>query len=196
MAKGKGARARAAVLPRFSFEDKSGELRSALLEDVEELLSALKLAPVRDQDLTGPGALGSFLAGLDGPLLLTFDDVPALPVFAVEGAVEALRGAACVLGPCADGSVYLLGLAPGLEPELLTEIARALSGPADRMLESLTELLSERSLQVCLLPPWFRLASKLDLSFAESLAQLSLLSVDGEEDFLADRLRIWLEGND
>lgn len=195
MAERTGGRAKAAVLPRFSFADPPGELRRALLEDVRELLSALKLSLARDLDLSDAIALGGFAAGLNDPLLLTFDDIPALPVFAVEGALEALHDAACVLGPCADGSVYLLGLAPGLEPGLLSEIAEVLLGPPEDNLESLTDLFSEDSLPVCLLPPWFRLASKLDLSFAENLAQLSLLAVDEDEDFLADRLRIWLERN-
>jgi len=46
---------------------------------------------------------------------------------------------------------------------------------------------------VAALPPWFRAANSKDLSFAESLMRLSLMSEEGEQDFMADRLKLWFE---
>jgi glycosyltransferase A (GT-A) superfamily protein (DUF2064 family) len=171
----------ALVIEREAAGTVDAELRKAVREDLLELLSALKLRVEPE-----------FAAQTGAPRLLVFADVPAMPALAVEGALESLRSVDVVIGPCADGSLYLLGLAPGLEQELAAELSQA----ARQGLEAVTSLLEDAELDTVVLPPWFRLAGAADLKFAEWLARLSLLSEEGEEDFIADRLRVWLEAQE
>lgn len=177
----------ALVLPAPTFVTVPGQeaLQTALRDDLHEVLSMMQLR-VRD------GAeLEKHLGAIEAPLLLTFASVPALPAMAIEGALDALSDVDAIVGPCADGGLYLLGLAEALEPEAAAELARLLAQA--ECLPGVTELLAGLELECALLPPWFRMAGMADLSFARSLASLSLLSEAGEEDFLADRLRLWLE---
>lgn len=179
----------ALVLPAASFVELPGAdaLREAARADLHELLAMLELR-VRD------GAeLHAALADVKAPLLLTFANVPAMPAAAVEGALEALSEFDVVLGPCADGGIYLLGLAVSLDEPEAKQLAELLA--SKQPLAGLATLLEQLELETAMLPPWFRLADKADVSFARSLAGLSLLSEGGEDEFLADRLRLWLEKN-
>jgi len=183
-------RARALITLQRHFAPPSGadELAVALLEDLREMLAALRLRVLPD---AAPNASTIAAAAGAGPLLALFADVPALPPLAVEAAIDALESADVALGPCADGSLYLLGLRAGLDSGLAGEIAAAALAPG--ALHALADLCDDAELAVALLPPWFRLASENELSFAESLARLSLMSEEGEEDFVGDRLRLWFE---
>ncbi|MBX3460650.1 MAG: DUF2064 domain-containing protein [Planctomycetes bacterium] len=164
------------------------ELAAALRDDLSELLGALRLRiePAAED-------IARVYAREPRPLLIAFSDTPALPALSVEAALDELSECHAVVGPCADGSVYLLGLAPGLDAALVAGLAQAALGPADDALAAVTDLLDDDEHEVALLPPWFRMGSEKDLSFAESVARLSLMSEEGDEDFLADRLRLWLE---
>lgn len=183
------ARVQAVVVERIPFAPPSGasQLALALREDLGEMISALRLRAGPGGD-DGP-ALAQ--AAARGPLLLLFSDVPALPPLAVDAAVDALAQVDVALGPCADGSLYMLGLRAGIAPALVQELLGL--APAPDALGAITDLLDDAELQVAVLPPWFRLASAPELSFAECLARLSLMSEEGEDDFVADRLRVWFE---
>ncbi|MCC7509057.1 MAG: DUF2064 domain-containing protein [Planctomycetes bacterium] len=168
------------------------ELATALREDVGELLGSLRLRIEPAPNATAADIVRIFQRE-KRPLLLAFSDVPALPALSVEGALEELVENAVVVGPCADGAVYLLGMAPGLDDDIVGQLAEAACGPAHDALGAVTDAVDVEDLPVVLLPPWTRIGSDKDLSFAENLARLSLMSEDGEEDFLADRLRLWFE---
>lgn len=163
-------------------------LATALLEDARELLSALRLRNLPDLQ-PEPAAVAAALA--DGPALLAFADVPAIPPMAIEAATEAIAGADIALGPCTDGGLYLIAARAGLDAGLCAELAECALAPD--ALTALADLADDAQLAVALLPPWFGLRQESALSFAESLARLSLLSEEGEEDFVADRLRVWFE---
>ncbi len=178
-------RPQALILPGDAWrpEDRDGA-GDAVREDLMEVLQFLRL---RTGAAQGPEDAAK-LAETDAPTLVTFDDVPALPMAAVEGAIEGLEEAPVVIGPCADGTVYLLGLGEGLP----ADVSRDLIAAASRSLEELVGALEAAGLEGVALPPWFRLRSGKDLSFARSLARLSNLSDEGDLDFLADRLKLWL----
>lgn len=183
-----GPRALAVILERPPFSPATGaaELAHALREDARELLSALRLRVVPP---AGPESL--LKAANDQAVIVLFSDTPAVPPMALEAAMDGLADGEVAVGPCADGSLYLLVLGAGLDPALAAE-ALALA-PLPDALARLTDLCDETETAVTVLPPWFRLAVAADLSFAESLARLSLMSEEGEEDFVADRLRVWFE---
>ncbi|MBK9974844.1 MAG: hypothetical protein IPP14_08730 [Planctomycetes bacterium] len=186
--KASGPRAQATILERTPYAPAVGaaELSAALREDARELLSALRLRIV---PACAPEDL--LKAAPDQALILVFSDTPALPPMAIEAAIDGLAEGELAVGPCVDGSLYLLVLGAGLDPSLAAE-AMALA-PLPDALARLTDLCDETETAVTVLPPWFRLAEAKDLSFAESLARLSLMSEEGEEDFVADRLRVWFE---
>jgi len=173
------ARPSAIVVERTPFAPPQGapELARALNDDIVETLGAM---PVRVR--TEP--IAEVYANADAPLIVTFSDVPALPWLSVEGALEELDEIDVVIGPVADGSLYLVGLQPGLPGAVLQALGS---------LEALTDVLAEHEIACTVLPPWFRVATAADLTFAENLARLSLLGDHGADDFLADRLRIWFE---
>lgn len=185
-----GPRPAAMIIARQPWLPSQGgdELAAALRDDLAELLGALRLRiePAADD-------IARVYAREPRPLLLAFADTPALPALSVEAALDELQECHAVVGPCADGSIYMLGLAPGLDESIVKELAQAAQGPADEALAAITDILDDDEHEVALLPPWFRLGCEKDLSFAESVARLSLMSEEGDEDFLADRLRLWLE---
>lgn len=150
-------------------------LAAALRED---LLEALQFLRLRVQ----PGG------DMEGPAIVTFDDVPGLPLDAVEGAADALEEHPVVVGPCADESVYLVGIGQGVPREYRAGLIEA----AGKSLAALAGALESAGLPAITMPPWFRVRSPKDLSFARTLARLSSLSDDGDMDFLADRLKLWL----
>jgi len=160
-------------------------LDAALRADLAELLQFLRMR------VESPAAPAPAAASHRGPVLLAFSDVAGLPADCVEGALELLEELDVVVGPCADNSVYLLGLAQGLEQPLIERLIAAALRPGG--LSACVGLLEESGLEAAALPPWFRLGSEKELSFAQSLMRLSLLSEEGESDFIADRLRIWFE---
>ncbi len=163
------------------------ELATALREDARELLTAARLR-------TGPDAkadAGMLSSQADQGLVLLFSDVPAVPPMAVDAAAAALFECDVALGACPDGSLYLLALRAELDVDLAHEILEIALGSGGLM--ALTDLLDDAELQAAVLPPWFRLACDKDLSFAECLARLSLMTEEGEDDFVADRLRLWFE---
>ncbi|MCB9933275.1 MAG: DUF2064 domain-containing protein [Planctomycetes bacterium] len=166
-------------------------LAAALREDLQELLQFLHM---RVETGVDPAVLARSAAGHRGPVLVAFSDVAALPADCVDGALELLEDLDVVVGPCPDGSVYLLGLAEGLEQPVSAGLIGAALEPGG--LASCVELLERSGLESAALPPWFRLGNDKELSFAESLMRLSLLSEEGENDFIADRLRIWFEKRD
>lgn len=163
-------------------------LDAALRDDLHELLQFLRM---RIESPAGTAALAKAAASHRGPVLLAFSDVAGLPADCVEGALELLEELDVVVGPCPDGSVYLLGLAEGLEQPLIERLIEA--ALQTEGLSACAGLLEESGLEAGALPPWFRLGSEKELSFAHSLMRLSLLSEEGESDFIADRLRIWFE---
>lgn len=180
----------AVIVRRPAFAPAAGAeaLHLALLEDAREIVSALRLKPLPD---CAPEAGKLTQAAAGGSLLVLFADVPAIPPLAVEAALESLEDCDIALGGCADGALYLLALREGLEADLLADLAAAALAPG--AIHALADLCDDAGLSVGMLPPWFRLASENELSFAESLARLSLMSEDDEEGFVADRLRVWFE---
>jgi hypothetical protein len=165
-----------------------GAIAQALREDLLEVVQLLRLKLHEPRD---PASALKSIADNKGPTVVTFTDVPALPPDCVDGALEDLQEFDVAVGPCPDGSVYLLAFRPGLETPLL-ESALAHAQQPDG-LGPLTDLLEESGLEVAVLPPWFRVGNSNQLSFAESLARLSLCSEDGDAQFMADRLRLWFE---
>ena len=169
-------------------------LAQSVSADAAELLGALQMRVQPASTPTSEGLL-ALLRGEPRPVVVAFADVPALPPLSVEGALQDLEDHALAVGPCADGSIYLLAVAEGLDADLLEQLAAAATGDPEAALAVITDLADEYELPVSMLPPWFRLGSAKDLSFAENVARLSLMSEEGEEDFLADRLRLWFESN-
>lgn len=165
-----------------------GAIAQALREDLLEVMQLVQLKVHEPRDPAH--ALKAFTDNA-GPSLITFTDVPAMPPDVVDGSLEDLEEFDVAVGPTPDNSVYLLALNPNMEPALVQSLIAAALKPAG--LAEITELLEESELEVALLPPWFRVGNSNQLSFAQSLARLSLLSEDGEEGFVADRLRIWFE---
>src|SRR5690606_36389975 len=164
----------------------------ALRQDLAELVAALGLRVERNTEATAEGLAG-LLGTSDAAVVAVYDDVPAMPPLAVEGALDELETHDAVIGPCADGSLYIAAFVPGLDASTAATLARALCGPAEKSLAEVAEVLDAEGLATAVLPPWFRVGTESGLSFAQQLARLSLLSEAGEEDFLADRLRHWFE---
>ena len=191
----RGARARAIIVQRQGWlpASRGTEFKGALFEDLRELVSAMGLA------LAGPkeGASGTDVRALleasrDTTLVL-FSDVPGLPPLSVEGALDSLREYPCALGPCADGGIYMLAFSPDMNEKLKVALVEAASvSPADAM-NIATDLLTDEETNCGVLPPWFRVAAERDFQFADNLARLSILSEEGEDDFVCDRLRLWFE---
>ena len=78
-------------------------------------------------------------------------DGPTLPIEYVRQAFAALSGPGdVVLGPCADGGYYLIGLRQPA-PRLLREVR--MSTP--RVLADTLRLAGEENRRVALLPPWY-----------------------------------------
>ncbi|MBZ0137921.1 MAG: hypothetical protein K8I27_16315 [Planctomycetes bacterium] len=165
-----------------------GAIAQALREDLLEVLQLLRLRIHEPRD---PAAGLKSIADNKGPSLVTFTDVPALPPDCVDGALEDLDEFDVVVGPCPDDSVYLLAFNHGVEAPMIEAIIKAALDP--ECLPEIANLLEQSELEVAVLPPWFRIGNSNQLSFAESLARLSLMSEDGDEQFTADRLRIWFE---
>jgi glycosyltransferase A (GT-A) superfamily protein (DUF2064 family) len=165
-----------------------GALAAALRDDLVEVLQLLRLRLDRSDSAA---QIAKAVAAHDAPSLVAFSDVPGLPPDCAEGALELAEEADVVIGPCADGGVYLLAFADGLEAaeiQSLIEAAMLADG-----LARVAGLLADSGLSVTTLPPWFRAVSDKDLSFAESLMRLSLMGEETESDFRADRLRLWFE---
>lgn len=150
-------------------------LATALREDLLEALQFMRLKVQTGGELTGTA-------------LVTFDDVPGLPMEALEGAADALEECPVVVGPCADDSVYLLGVNEDVSSVYRGRLIEA----AQKSLDELAGALEEAGLEAVTMPPWFRVRSAKDLTFAGALARLSSLSEDGDMGFLADRLKLWL----
>jgi glycosyltransferase A (GT-A) superfamily protein (DUF2064 family) len=163
-------------------------LASALRDDLLEVLQLLRL---RIDRADNPGAIAKAAAAHAASSLIAFSDVPGLPPDCAEGALELAEDADVVIGPCADGSVYLLAFASGLEAAAIQPLIEAGLQPDGLM--RCADLLKDSELEVATLPPWFRAAGEKDLSFAESLMRLSLMGEESEADFMADRLRLWFE---
>lgn len=168
----------------------AGDLARALVEDSRELFAAAGL-PLAAEVLE-PIALSSTLKAGEAAVI-TFTDVPALPLPVLESLPDVLREADVALGPCGGGSIYLLALAAGVDGALVAELCRVLSSGAENMLSTLTEVLTDAQAEVELLPVWLRLSTARDFDVVDNMARLSVLREDGEEDFAAERLRQWLE---
>jgi glycosyltransferase A (GT-A) superfamily protein (DUF2064 family) len=163
-------------------------LDTALREDLLEVLQLLRL---RAHSADTPAAIAKVVSTHVAPSLVAFSDVPGLPPDCAEGALELTDDADVVVGPCADGSIYLLAFAEELDPATIQQLIEAALQPDG--LARCVALLDDSELSVATLPPWFRAANPKDLSFAESLMRLSLMGEESETDFMADRLRLWLE---
>jgi hypothetical protein len=163
-------------------------LATALRDDLLEVLQLMRL---RAHNADNPAAIAKVVSTHVAPSLVAFSDVPGLPPDCAEGALELTEEADVVVGPCADGSVYLLAFVEGLDLATVQSLIEAALHPDG--LARCTDLLEKSDLNVATLPPWFRTASDKDLSFAESLMRLSLMGEETELDFVADRLRLWFE---
>lgn len=93
--------------------------------------------------------------------VITDSDSPTLPAAHVARAFDLLGEADVVLGPCADGGYYLIGLTRPC-PRLLREVP--MSTPT--VLQDTLTLARTEGLRVALLPPWY------DVDTAAELAQL------------------------
>jgi len=194
----RGPRARAVIVQRNPWlpPHASEEFKGALLEDMRELVQAMGLV------LVGPpaGATGPDLRALveasREPVLVLFSDVAALPPLSVEGALDSLQEYSGVIGPCTDGSLYLLGFSPGMDQKLKVALLEAATVSPAEALDIATDLLCDDEVDCSTLPPWFRVASERSLRFTENLIRLSLLSDEGEDDIVCDRLRLWFERHD
>lgn len=185
-----GPRAQAVIVDRAPFLPARGAdaLAPALKGDLRDVMSALRLRIMPDSPADAARLAAT---AASAATVFVFADVPALPPVALEAALEALKEGDVVLGPCNDGGLYLLALDARTQGEVAQEILSCAMAPD--ALTNLADLLDDAGLSATVIPPWFRLASEKDLSFAESLARLSLLTEEGEDDFVADRLRLWFE---
>jgi hypothetical protein len=193
--KPRGARARAIIVQRSSWlpQARGPEFKAALFEDLRELVSAMGLALAGPKDGAGGTDVRALLETSRDVTLVLFSDVPGLPPLSVEGALDSLREYPCALGPCADGGIYLLAFSPEMDEKLKVALVEAASvSPRDAM-NIATDLLTDDETSCGVLPPWFRIASEHDFQFADNLARLSILSEEGEDDFVCDRLRVWFE---
>ncbi|MEE9311141.1 MAG: hypothetical protein V3V10_01890 [Planctomycetota bacterium] len=195
MNKDKPARTAAIILSGQPYKSpkQAIELASAMFGDLHELLGAVKLRMPEGDALTSQSQLASAIQAAEGNIIITWADAAATPLYAVSGALDALKSATAVVGPCANGEIYLFGFEGPVDAELAEEISEILF--QEKPLDELTNLLDDLEAESVVLPPWFRVKSAEMLSFAENLARLSLLSEDGEDDFIADRLRVWFEEN-
>ena len=166
------------------------KLATALREDLHELLQFLKMRVVTNDSVD---ALAKLAAEHDGPCVITFSDITGMPADCIEGALGMLEAVDVAVGPCADGSVYLIS-AEGLDQPVFKALIEAALAPDG--LERCILLLDKIGLESAAMPPWFRIAGDKDLAFASNLARLSSMSEDGDTDFIADRLRIWFEAQE
>lgn len=187
MAKPEQPRPMALVLERAPWTP-DHKLAAALREDLTELLQFVRLRVMPSPN--AESAARSAVAN-DAPALVCFTDVPGLPPDCIDGAIEMLEDLDVVIGPGADGSVYLLGIAVEMDLEVVTSLIK--SAATTNGLAACIALCEQGKLVAGALPPWFRVGNEKDLSFAENLARLSLLGEDGDMDFFADRLRLWFE---
>jgi rSAM/selenodomain-associated transferase 1 len=174
------------LAPRVGAEG-AARLARAFLEDTWRALGALRWARrilatteidgsepvVRGGQvwLQGTGDLGDRLARVlrralrsSAGAIALGSDSPGLPRMLLEQARAQLRSHDAVLGPCADGGFYLLGLSrcpPGL--------LRGLRWSAPDTFERTRARLEERGLTTAVLPPWF------DVDRPGDLARLSRL---------------------
>lgn len=194
-AKPRGARARAVIVQRGPWLPQAlgQELKKALFEDLRELVSAMGLSLAGPKEGASGAEIRAVLEASRDPLIVLFSDVPGLPPLSVEGALDSLREYPCALGPCADGGIYLLAFGPEMPEKLKVALVEAATvSPGDAM-NIATDLLTDEETNCSVLPPWLRLATERDLQFADNLARLSILSDEGEDDFVCDRLRVWFE---
>jgi len=85
-----------------------------------------------------------------GRAVIMDSDSPTLPAHCVAGSFDALNDADVVLGPCADGGYYLIGLTRP-QPRLLREVK--MSTP--NVLRDTLAIAREENLRVALLEQWF-----------------------------------------
>lgn len=191
----RGPRAKALLVQRAPWQPASAgaEFATALAEDLRELISALGLSLLGSPGGVSGPQIRAVVESTRDPLLVFFSDVPALPPLSVEGALDSLKDYGAVLGPCADGSLYLLGLGPELDEKLKVALLEAALVSPGEALSVATDLLCDDEAGCGVLPPWFRIARDTDLRFAENLVRLSLLSDEGDDDVVCDRLRLWFE---
>ncbi|MCC6573935.1 MAG: DUF2064 domain-containing protein [Planctomycetes bacterium] len=179
------------MVRRRCFTPASGaeQLEQALIEDCREVLHAAGLPLGSQQPLQAADLRGSVQP--NEAAVVVFTDVPGLPLPAMESLPQILREADVVLGPCADGGIYLLAWSASVDRALTEGMCNALA--STEPLAALTDLLTDAEAEVELLPSWFRLSNERDFNVIDCVARLSVLSEDGEDDFSAERLRQWFE---
>ncbi len=169
----KGADA-AATLARAFFDDTWATASSfgwaeAILVTTEPDAPEWRSARVRRAWAQGDGDLGARLGSAlrralatgAGAVLAIGTDSPGLPRELFEAARRALERSDAVLGPCADGGFYLLGLRSCPE-DLLADLPWSSAATCERTRERLIA----RGLRVEILPTWF------DVDRPEDLAPL------------------------
>lgn len=191
----RGPRARALLVQRAPWQpaQAGAEFTSALVGDLKELVAAMGLSLLGSPDGASGPQIRAMVESTRENLLVFFSDIAALPPLSVEGALDSLKDYGVVLGPCPDGSLYMLGLGPDLDEKLKVALLEAATVTPGEALSVATDLLCDDEVNCGVLPPWFRVAREQDLRFAENLIRLSLLSDEGDDDVVCDRLRLWFE---
>jgi len=95
-------------------------------------------------------------------------DSPTLPSAYVTQAFQDLSDQDVVLGPCADGGYYLIGLTQP-QPRLLREVQMS----HQHVLRDTLALAAQAGVRVALLPAWY------DVDTVQELAQLQMELADG-----------------
>lgn len=140
----------------------------------QQLAPDMLLTPQRGADLGErlDHALTDALASGAAQAVVIDSDSPTLPAAHLSAAFAALAGPAdVVLGPCADGGYYLIGLKRP-QPRLLRDVQ--MSTPF--VVRDTIALAAELGLHVQLLPPWYDVDTAAEL--ARLRAELDILPLE------------------
>ncbi|MCF6228563.1 MAG: hypothetical protein L3J82_07895, partial [Planctomycetes bacterium] len=139
----KSARTAAIILSGQPYQStkQAEQLAKAMFGDLHELLGAMKLSVPEGGSLASQSQLAKAIQAAEGNIIITWADAAATPLHAVSGALDALKSATAVVGPCANGEIYLFGFEGPVDAELAEEISEILF--QEKPLDELTNLLDD-----------------------------------------------------
>ncbi|MGA1847827.1 MAG: TIGR04282 family arsenosugar biosynthesis glycosyltransferase [Thermoplasmatota archaeon] len=124
----------------------------------------IDLVPQHGEDLGGKqaGLLERAYKMGYGYALVMISDAPDIPRSLVEDAVEALRSADSVIGPCHDGGYYLIGFSSG---SYSREFFRGIPWGGNEAATRMAERIEGSGLTLTLLQPWWDIDDLADLEY-------------------------------